>query len=419
MSTLKLFNETVTKAGSTKSKKEKEEIIRNSLVQNPELGKLFELALSPYITFGIAKLPEPANVTVPNAVDNAFLVLNRLATREATGQQARYEVSVVRATLDGDERDAFDRILLKDLRAGFTESTVNKAVPGTVPVFSCQLAPSELAKLDEITFPIIAEPKFDGVRTIAIKGDGPVQLFSRNGKLFENFAEIEDALNQHMGNNSVFDGEVLSPNGFQALMTRAKAKPGVATEVPIYYQVFDGMKLTDWKAQHCSAVAHSRIISVSTEVSRIPSRLVRVTLGRMCHNVQEVESFYAEVLAKGFEGLMLKNPSGHYTFKRNKNWLKLKPFDTVDLEVIGIVEGTGKYEGMMGALRCQGYHGEKLIRTEVGSGFTDQQRAELFRHMEGNEVAEVRYQEITKAQDGDYYSLRFPSFVRFRGGEKI
>ena len=411
---LTTFHNLLTEVERSPSKNTKVELIRRALDTAPELGRLFELALSPYHTFGVAKLPEPQLNVDAYQGKNWEWLLGELAARKLTGHAAIGQVANTRSWLDASEREAFDRILLKDLRCGVSESSVNKAKPGTVPTFDCQLAPSELAKLDELTFPIFAEPKWDGVRTIAIKRNGIVTLFSRNGLEFTNFVELQNALTA-MPDNTVLDGEVITPDGFNALMTRAK---GSRTDVPIQYQVFDALPLAAWDKQVCTVNLRVRRELASQCVNQVHNpRLVALSPACHCGNVAVIEDFYAEQLALGLEGIMLKDPLGLYTFKRNKTWRKLKPFDTADLKVIGRIEGKGKYEGSLGALICEGEHLGKAIRTEVGSGFTDAKRLAIWCHSLpdlGGRIAEIRYQEITKAQDSEVYSLRFPTFMRFR-----
>jgi DNA ligase-1 len=120
---------------------------------------------------------------------------------------------------------------------------------------------------------------------------------------------------------------------------------------------------------------------------------------------------------------MVKDPYAPYECKRTTNWLKIKPFIEVTLEVMDIEEGTGRNLGRLGALICEGDDDGKLIRVNVGSGFSDSDRDNIFAskaNVVGHKV-EVRADAVTQNQDGSY-SLRFPRFKSFRGfeiGEKL
>ena len=122
---------------------------------------------------------------------------------------------------------------------------------------------------------------------------------------------------------------------------------------------------------------------------------------------------------------MIKDPNAVYECKRSVSWLKQKPFIEVSLTVTAIEEGTGKNEGKLGALICEGIDDGKTIKVNVGSGFTDDIRDDIWRNQDTvvGQVVEVRADAATRSQDSeDTYSLRFPRFLRFRGfakGEKI
>jgi DNA ligase-1 len=131
----------------------------------------------------------------------------------------------------------------------------------------------------------------------------------------------------------------------------------------------------------------------------------------------------AEAIQGGYEGIMIKDIYAPYECKRTVNWLKIKPFIEVTLEVIDIEEGTGRNEGRLGALVCEGEDDGRIIRVNVGSGFSDSLRDALYSAkatVVGHKV-EVRADAVTQNQDGSY-SLRFPRFKTFRGfeiGEKL
>ena len=128
---------------------------------------------------------------------------------------------------------------------------------------------------------------------------------------------------------------------------------------------------------------------------------------------------------KGFEGIMIKPITGVYECKRSSLWLKVKPFIEVSLKVVDTEEGTGRNAGRLGALIVEGEDDGKFIRTNVGSGLSDDDRTEFWKAKDKliGQIVEVRADAITQNQDAtDEWSLRFPRFLRFRGfepGEKL
>jgi len=131
----------------------------------------------------------------------------------------------------------------------------------------------------------------------------------------------------------------------------------------------------------------------------------------------------AMAIAGGYEGIMIKNPDAGYECKRSVAWLKLKPFIEVSLSVVAVEEGTGKNVGKLGAFIVEGIDDGKTIRTNVGSGLTDNMRECFWEAQEDliGKIVEVRADAVTQNQDGTY-SLRFPRFLHFRGfenGEKL
>ena len=120
---------------------------------------------------------------------------------------------------------------------------------------------------------------------------------------------------------------------------------------------------------------------------------------------------------------LIKDLGAPYECRRSSFWMKWKPTITVDLNIVGFEEGTGRNQGRLGAIICEGEDNGRNIRVNVGSGLSDGDRDEYWvaRDELVGRVVEVQADAITQNQDGSY-SLRFPRFVRFRGfepGEKI
>ena len=126
---------------------------------------------------------------------------------------------------------------------------------------------------------------------------------------------------------------------------------------------------------------------------------------------------------QGYEGIMIKDIDAPYECKRSSAWMKWKPTITVDINITGFEEGTGRNAGRLGAIICEGVDNDRAIRVNVGSGLSDSDRDQYW-SARGDllgRVVEVQADAVTQNQDGSY-SLRFPRFIRFRGfeaGEKL
>jgi DNA ligase-1 len=119
---------------------------------------------------------------------------------------------------------------------------------------------------------------------------------------------------------------------------------------------------------------------------------------------------------------MIKDQEAPYECRRSSAWMKWKPVITVDLNIVGFEEGTGKNLGRLGAIVCEGVDNDRHITVNVGSGLTDSDRDSFWTDRDQllGRVVEVKADAVTQNQDGTY-SLRFPRFERFRDtltGEK-
>ena len=134
----------------------------------------------------------------------------------------------------------------------------------------------------------------------------------------------------------------------------------------------------------------------------------------------EFKNFNKNSIINGYEGIMIKDPESFYECKRSTTWLKSKPFIEISLEVKDYEEGTGRNKGKLGAIIAEGIDGDKNFKTNVGSGFTDLQRKEFWEDKDKliGQIIEIRADSISKSQDGENWSLRFPRFKSFRGFDK-
>ena len=415
----------------------KEAVLQEVLEQGvPEFFEGIKMALDPLVTFGVKKVPERKDMEPGQGLAwETFVELAmRLAGRDLTGHAARDSIELAMSVATDEQWNMFyRRILIKDLRCGVSEKTVNKVAPGTVPVFTCALAHDSLKHEKKMKGKKQIEIKLDGVRVITIIRGNKVEMFSRNGKQFHNFGHIIEELEQVLETNPapyplMLDGEVMSAN-FQDLMKQVHRKDNVQNNDAVLH-LFDMAPLKDFMAGGWDKPQSFRSAAVKAWVEQHKAVLEHVTAldwENVDLDTPEGEARFVELnkqaVEGGYEGVMIKDIDAPYECKRTHAWLKAKPFIEVTLEVKDVEEGTGRNEGRLGALVCRGEDDGRMVEVNCGSGFSDANRDDFWSSRSSliGQLVEVRADAITQNQDGTY-SLRFPRFKTFRGfeqGEKL
>jgi DNA ligase-1 len=129
-------------------------------------------------------------------------------------------------------------------------------------------------------------------------------------------------------------------------------------------------------------------------------------------DTSKIIEFLDKAIAEKEEGIMINIWDAPYEFKRTNSLLKVKKMSTVDLEIVGYEEGSGRLSGTLGAVLVR-YKEGNIVK--VGSGFSDELRREIWTNQSKylNTVCEIQYFEETTNSDGGI-SLRFPIFKDFR-----
>ena len=429
----------IAKLEADNSRLAKEAILAEAMTEGlDEFFEGFRLCLDKLHTFGVKQVPESAVDGQGLSWDNFSELADALYRRTLTGHAARDAIKLAMDVATKAQWNGFyRRILIKDLRCGVSEKTVNtvakksKKPQYAVPVFECMLAHDGANHEAKITGKKLVEPKLDGVRVLTVVDyeSRTVVMYTRNGKELVNFPHIVKAFEDNMdnwGRSYVFDGEVIS-NSFQDLMKQVHRKSDVQAQ-DARLMLFDIVPLAEFKAGASVMGQKRRSAFLRKNFSKLfaDSGCIEIITQRefdldVFTDEIEFKDYNKAAVAAGYEGIMIKDPNGKWEGKRSVAWLKQKPFIEVSLAVIETEEGTGRNVGKMGALVCEGIEDGKLIRVNVGSGFTDKDRDEFWECKVNGQVIEVRADAITQNQDGTY-SLRFPRFMRFRGfkaGEKI
>jgi DNA ligase-1 len=430
---------------SSDSRLHKERVIEKALMASKlgsagAQGFLFNcyLAYNPFYVYNVKQVIETQDLTGrPNPWPKFWALCEELRTRGVTGHAARDRIEQVSELFDSEQWNVLcRRVLIKDLRCGISEKTLNKVLGKTswkIPTFTCQLAQDSTDRPAKMKGIKRLEVKLDGVRVLAVVQGASVTLYSRNGKPFENFPHVAEAIaanRRYIGaydGRFVLDGEIVGAS-FQQLMRQAQRKTDADTTDMVYH-VFDIIPLDSFQEGHYNAQQHKRLDVLAGSRARFDEtdclRLMDgIDVDLDTAEGHDVMNRYAQdAVANGFEGIMIKDLSAPYECKRSSFWMKWKPTITVDLTIVGFEEGTGRNAGRLGAIIYEGVDNERNIRVNVGTGYSDSDRDEFWaaRDQLLGVIGEIEADAVTQNQDGSY-SLRFPRHKRFRGfeaGEKL
>jgi len=402
---------------STTKSTEKKEILKEYIKQQ-SVVKILHAALDPFITYGIVKLPtikEGKGQLDVASLDEYLNILDRLANRTLTGNNARNELRDFIRRYDKQSQDILKCILKKDLKCGVSISTSNKVLSDKQQItkYDVQLAtPLKDEQTSQLNYPIIGDYKYDGLRCTAVKEDDKIILLSRSGREL-NFPILEEELNQVMEPDTFVDGEIFHKSGFQKLMTcvqRVKGRDEKDIDNNILYFIFDSEKSEILKGVKSTTKQENRKKYIDNIIKpKInDSHHLEVAPWFIVDDVDELQNLFDDSVKKGYEGLMIKDPDAVYECKRTKGWYKMKPRFEEDCEIIGFEEGEGKLNGMLGTLVVRLENGNT---TRVGSGLTEDMRKDFWSKRDSliGKIVEVKYQEKT-----DQGCLRFPVFGRMR-----
>ncbi len=312
------------------------------------------------------------------------------------------------------------------------------------------------------------EDKYDGVRAQAHCGGEEVRLFSRTlDEVTASFPELAGPLSEFAG-EVILDGEVVAwrhnedgghalPFGeIQKRLGRKQVSEKLIKEVPIAYVVFDviyadgeltldkplseRMRVLDRVFAGATRVAPRPVVNAQgnlllepeiAEEQAVSGWVLRAPAMR-ADSPGQLEHYFEQAMARGNEGLMIKDISSPYMpGRRGRWWLKLKrELATLDVVVTAAEFGHGKRIHVLSDYTFAVRSGEELVNIgKAYSGLTDKEIAELtqwflahtvadhghLREVEPEIVLEVAFNAIMRSDRHDSgYALRFPRIVRVR-----
>ena len=424
MDTLKHFKNFYDEITSNNSRKFKQEVL-TKYKDDEVIKKYLQIAFDPYQVFGIStkKLTKEVMVgetTCPLTIFNLFEYL----AEHNTGRDI--DIAVCQLALDWhtfdlpDTRELLTQLICKDLSIGCDAKTINTVIPGLIPTFDVQLAQKYFDKPEKLegkTFALTT--KIDGGRIIAIRETDGVSFFTRAGQRYEGLVDLEREMMETFPEGTVLDGEItiLENEGIpskEAYKQAMKITRSDGEKHGLKMLVFDAMYIDEWKSQKCTHDWVERRALLEGLYFYGPQNRTYFELLPVLYrgsDTSKVLEYLDEALANQEEGVMINICDAPYEFGRTWNLMKVKKMNTLDLEIIGFEEGEGRLAGTLGAILVE----YKNNVVKVGSGFSDELRAEIWKARElwFGKICEIQYFEETTNQNGGI-SLRFPVFKDFR-----
>lgn len=174
----------------------------------------------------------------------------------------------------------------------------------------------------------------------------------------------------------------------------------------LFVMVFDAVPFADWKAGKCDKPYIERYTALKDAWLRTPTASLIVAPSLDLGAPQGFAN--AMVRQGGYDGAIIRRKDAPWTTGASKNGeaIKVKPVQSLDLEVLGWYRGKGKHANRAGGITVL-YRG---VQTDVGTGFSDRERQEIADAGQAPcGVAEVEFMELTS--DG---KLREPRFKGWR-----
>lgn len=255
----------------------------------------------------------------------------------------------------------------------------------------------------KISYPALVQPKFDGIRCIAILKNGKCTLWSRSRKQIHSMPHIVAAIENGGHQDVIFDGELynhLYKDNFEHITHLvAQDNPCEGHEV-VQLHIYDtaqggtNEQRQDWlKKELKNQPKNSPLVLVKTiEVD----------------TEEDVMTALEECIADGYEGCMVRNKAGKYVNKRSYDLLKVKEFDDAEFKIVGVEEGRGKLVGHA-IFVCITADGTEFRAKMQGDTAKLKEYFEDHKLWKGRELV-VKYQGITKKNNVP----RFPVGLRLK-----
>lgn len=238
----------------------------------------------------------------------------------------------------------------KALAQGGYRETMEEAVENKQTTFECMKC-HKYAGSGTLTFPVLAQPKLDGMR-IYIRKDG---AFSYNHKRIHVIPHILKDLKEFFENHPdmVLDGEGYNhefKHDFEEIISIFRSNKPTPENLErslrlAQYHIYDGVNEGNTKLPF-----KTRQPMASQVCNVVKSPFIKKVPTVMCCNQEELDAQYEKWLEEGYEGQIIRTLNGVYKHGRSNEVLKRKEFTDEEYTILEVEEGVGKKAGRAAAM---------------------------------------------------------------------
>lgn len=396
----------------TSSTKKKEEVLLCNK-DIPFLKDFLQYMIDIRIKFNIASFnvifsTEEVTITDDEAWLMFYELVNKFINRELTGNAAMEAIDNLFSQFNAAQSYWLGNCLAKDSsHLNMGRKIVNKVWPGLVLDFKVSGAEDE-SNLDKFNFgdKAILDLKLNGIRSpIVIRNGVTEDIYGRSGLPIKNFRFLFEHIEPLVeGKSCVLDGEVHVNNVLEDAMSlfgfdfdkteddfRLKSgKVGSGwkkycerkAEIQKFrdeavFCIFDYLEIDEWDNQKCTTKHSDRFNKIVNLLENNESNKVEIVESTVVYSIEEAQELANRYIDQGLEGGVLKEYDHFYSFKRDRNWVKIKEEDHITVKIIGSIKSKQKYNSdgsekpeMMGAfvVSCVHPSSNNDISFEVGTG---------------------------------------------------
>ena len=275
--------------------------------------------------------------------------------------------------------------------------------------------PFEEKRLNKWTFPVLVQPKLDGVRCgITQSEDGSVVLKSSTQEDIISVPHVNNFIEEFCGHNNLtipeLDGELYFHGwSFEDIFS-------ITGRTVNLHESFTKIELHVFDLRLGALPQWVRLSKLHDFMKLVPkSSPLQLVTTKPANSFDEVWNLYQNFTSEGYEGIIVRELNNLYLPRRSTQLMKFKPKKDDWYTIIGSIEEVDKYgipKNRLGALICLGSTGDTF---SVGSGLTDKMRVDLWQQDLKGWLCRVQYQHITPGKGVP----RFPVFMELINPEEL